>query len=127
MAYDLYDFTDAKGTSVIVTWRNTLTKRDKAQLDQKLNMLAISGMELPPKLLVGPIAKTGNIYKLRIFADVMLRPMLCKGPFDMNREFTLLLGAVEIQSKLKPDPKRAIENLNILVKDERRRIPHEWH
>jgi hypothetical protein len=93
-------------------------------LNQKLDMLALNGMDLAPHLLAGPIKRTGHIYKLVIHADVMLRPMLCKGPFEMDQEFTLLLGAIEKQSKLVPDPAYAVENREILLKDRKRRIPH---
>jgi len=126
VAFPVYDFIDEDGRSVIATWSTGLTKRSRGALDSKLNMLAISGMDLPPKLLVGPIGKTGHIYKLRINADVMLRPMLCKGPFRMNEELTLLIGAVEIQWKLVPDPVRAVENRDILLADRKRRISHAW-
>lgn len=124
MPFPLYDFTDEHGVSVIAEWRKGLTSRSKGQLDSKINMLATSGMDLPPKLLAGPIKKTQHIYKLVIHADVMLRPMLCKGPFDMEGEFTLLLGAVEVQWKLIPDPKVAVANRETLLRDRKRRKPH---
>lgn len=123
MPYAVYDFTDGDGRSVIAVWRSVLTARSKAQFDQKINMLATAGMDLPPKLLAGPINKTRHIYKLKIHADVMLRPMLCKGPFAMNDEFTLLVGAKEVQNKLIPDPSVAVENREILLKYPERRVP----
>ena len=126
MAFSVYDFTDGDGNSVIVQWRNGLTNRSKAQFDNKLHLLQVSGSDLPPKLLAGPIKKTGHIYKLVIHSDVMLRPMLCKGPVSMNSEFTLLVGAKEIQGKLTPGPESAVANRNILLVDRKRRIPHVW-
>ena len=126
VAFSLYDFVDEAGESVITAWRDGLTGRSKAQFDSKLHMLEIGGPNLGPKLLAGPIKKTGHIYKLIIHADVMLRPMLCKGPFDMDTEFTLLLGAKEIQGKLIPDPENAVNNRKILLSDRRRRKPHVW-
>jgi hypothetical protein len=81
-------------------------------------------MNLPPKLLAGPIKKTGHIYKLIIHADVMLRPMLCKGPFEMEDEFTLLTGAIEVQFKLVPDPQVAVQNRETLLADKTRRALH---
>lgn len=126
MAFALYDFTDEDGESVIATWRRNLTSRSRAQFDSKLHMLAANGMDLPSKLLAGPIKKTGHIYKLIIHADVMLRPMLCRGPFDMDTEFTLLAGAMEIQGQLIPDAQEAVYNRNALLNDRRRRIRHEW-
>ena len=122
--YAMYDFADGKGVSIIEPWRKGLTGRSRGQLDQKLDMLSASGMDLPPKLLAGPIKKTGHIYKLKVHADVMLRPMFCKGPFDMSGEFTLLTGAVEVQSKLIPDPSVAVGNRNTLLADRKRRVIH---
>jgi hypothetical protein len=123
--YPLYDFTDKSGDGVVTTWRNGLTSRSRGALDSKLNMLAISGTELPPRLLAGPIKKTKHIYKLVIHADVMLRPMLCKGPFNMDAEFTLLLGAKEIQWELIPGPEEAVKNREILLADKTRRRLYE--
>jgi hypothetical protein len=122
---DLYDFVDGKSISVIRTWRAGLTQRSRGALDQKLDMLRTAGWELPPKLLVGPINKTQHIYKLRIQADIQLRPMMCKGPFLMESEITLLLGAIEIQSKLVPGADAALRNRDVLIRDRERRIPHE--
>jgi hypothetical protein len=126
VAFPLYDFIDEDDKSVISSWRDGLTVRSQAQLDNKLHMLEISGSSLSPKLLAGPIMKTGHIYKLKIYADVMLRPMLCKGPFEIDTEFTLLIGAKEIQGKLIPGPESAVKNRAILLADRGRRIPHVW-
>ena len=126
VAFCVYDFADGDGSSVIAPWRDGLTSRSKSQFDQKLAMLRISGMNLPPKLLAGPIRKTGHIYKLIIHADVMLRPMLCRGPVEMDSEFTLLVGAKEVQGKLIPGADTAVEHRNILLADRKRRVPHAW-
>lgn len=126
MAFPVYDFIDKDGQSVIAAWTAALTRRSRGALDSKLNMLAINGANLPPKLLAGPIKKTGHIYKLIIHADVMLRPMLCKGPFEMESEFTLLVGAQEVQYRLIPGPEIAVQNRNTLLADRKRRIPHVW-
>jgi hypothetical protein len=124
--YELYDFVDEDGKSVIVAWRTGLSPRSKAAFDSKITMLYTAGMGLPPKLLAGPINKTGHIYKLIIKADIMLRPMLCKGPFDMEREITLLIGAKEIQWKLTPGSDEAVKNRSILLSNKKRRIPHAF-
>jgi hypothetical protein len=126
VGFAVYDFIDGDGESVIVQWRNGLTVRSKAQFDSKLHMLQVSGSDLGPKLLAGPIQKTGHIFKLIIHADVMLRPMLCRGPFSMDSEFTLLIGAKEIQGKLVPGPESAVTNRNTLLRDQKRRVPHVW-
>lgn len=126
MNWRLYDFTDSRSQSVIADWlvKERITTRDIGQLNQKLDMLAINGPSLPPKLLAGPIANTKHIYKLIIHGDLMLRPMLCKGPVDMDGEYTLLLGAIERNWKLDRDPSEALANRETLLAYPKRRRDH---
>jgi hypothetical protein len=121
MPWDLYDFTNERGDSLFQEWieRERLSRRDIGQLHQKLDILVVAGPTLPPKLFAGPIYK--HIYKLIIHGDRMLRPFLCKGPFNMETEFTLLLGAIEADRKLDHDPKEAEGNRTILLGDPARR------
>jgi hypothetical protein len=125
MPWDLYDFADECGNSRLREWieREKLSRRDIGQLNQKLDMLVVAGPLLPPKLLAGPVYK--HVYKLIIHGERMLRPYLCKGPFNMNTEFTLLLGAIETNWKLDHDPKEAEGNRIILLRDPARRRNHE--
>jgi hypothetical protein len=125
MSWDLYDFTNARGESLLKEWveRERLSRRDLGQLHHKLDMLVTAGPSLPPKLLAGPVHK--HIYKLIIHGERMLRPFLCKGPFNMDTEFTLLLGAIETDWKLDHDPKEAESNRIILLGDPGRRRRHE--
>jgi len=125
MPWDLYDFTSESGGSLLQEWieQEKLSRRDVGQLNQKLDMLVVAGPSLPPKLLAGPIHK--HIYKLIIHGERMLRPFLCKGPFNMDREFTLLLGAIEADWKLDHDPKEAEGNRLILLGNSARRRHHE--
>ena len=94
-------------------------------------MLARSGSELGPQLLAGPVRSkkskkaVPHIYKLRLNGDRALRPLLCKGPIDMDQEFTLLLGAVEINSVLDTDPEDAEAIRLGIIADENTRKPHE--
>ena len=55
--------------------------------------------------------------------QVQLRPMVCKGPFDMSKEFTLLHGAIEKDKKLIPEDvkSRAQSNRTILIGSPMRR------
>lgn len=125
MTWAIFDFTDENGDSLILEWvvSEKLSRRDVGQLDQKLDMLRTAGPSLPPKLLAGPIHK--HIYKLIIHGDRMLRPFLCKGPFEMELEYTLLLGAIEANWKLDRDPSEAENNRTILIRNPQRRRNHE--
>jgi hypothetical protein len=127
VSLSLYDFVDNKGRNVMRLWatKRGLTKRDRGQLNQKIDMLQLNGFGLYPNLLAGPINKQKHIYKLVIHGQVMLRPMLCKGPFEMDAEFTFLSGAVELNFKLDTDPAEATANREILLADRKRRVLHE--
>jgi hypothetical protein len=127
--YSLWDFLSARGENVIVRWvaDEKLTKRDRAALNQKLDRLAQIDFHLAigTKFLAGPIYK--HVYKLIVKADVMLRPMLCRGPIDNETEYTLLHGAIEKGGKLPAGAKEQAEaNRETIIREPlRRRRGHE--
>jgi hypothetical protein len=125
MPWLLFDFTDERGSSVVSEWvqAEKLSRRDVGQLNQKLDMLRIAGPDTPPKIFAGPIHK--HIYKLKVYGDRMLRPFICKGPFEMEKEYTLLLGAIEANSKLDRKPEEAETNRTTLIANRLRRCDHE--
>ncbi|HUA18376.1 MAG TPA: hypothetical protein VMU80_20650 [Bryobacteraceae bacterium] len=106
---------------------NDIPDRDRGQLLQKMDMLAMHGMDLPPGLLAGPIKskrepeKQSHIYKLIIHGQRMLRPMLCRGPVDMAAEFTMLIGAIEKDGVLDVDAMDAEERRQEVISDPRNR------
>jgi hypothetical protein len=129
-ALNLWDFLSPppRSENVILRWvkDEKLTKRDRAVLNQKLDRLRQMDFELAigTKLLAGPIHK--HIYKLVIHGDVMLRPMLCRGPIDNASEYTLLLGAIERNWKLPPGAsQQAEQNRLVVMQEPKRRRPHE--
>jgi hypothetical protein len=125
----LWDFLDCRSQSVILKWvaDDKITKGDRAKLDQKIRRLAQMDYDLAikTKLLAGPIYK--HVYKLVIKGDVMLRPMLCRGPIDNENEYTFLLGAVETQWKLPAGSREKAEgNRKVVLDDPSRRCTHQW-
>ena len=127
--FDLFDFISESGVNMLGRWARdeSLSRRDRAILNQKLDRLAQMDFDLAwgTKLLAGPVH--AQIYKLRVFGDVMLRPLLCKGPKHLDREYTLLTGAVERDGKLRPAQcmVTAAANRELVQKHEHRRGPHE--
>jgi hypothetical protein len=121
----LFDYTDANGKNDIKEWALGLEKRERAKLNAKLDMLAKLGSDLFPQVLTG--TPTPGILKLRVKGKVQLRPMLCKGPINIEKEFTLLIGAKERGSQFVPE--KADEKANvrkqIIVENHTRRCPHE--
>ena len=133
MAWALFDYKTARGMSALQDWldEKRITKRDRGQLNQKLDMLERNGTDLPPKLLAGPLdsnvrkLRQKNVYKLIIHGDLMLRPFLCRGPIDNNSEFTLLLGVIERNGKNDHDPAEAEDIRETIVSNPERRMKHE--
>jgi hypothetical protein len=125
MIFILYDYVDVKKRNTIKKWTEDLTTASRAKLNAKLDMLAKTGDDLMPHVLTG--TDTPGIYKLRVKGKVQLRPMLCKGPITKNTEFTLLIGAKEVQSKLVPIKAdlKANQRKITIEQDNTRRIEHE--
>jgi hypothetical protein len=121
----IYDYLDAGGNNVIKKWTGDLQKRERIKLNQKLDMLEQYGPELPPQLLAGPIFD--HVYKLKVQGNPKLRPLLCKGPINNEVEYTLLVGAKEIQWKLEPDDaeEQAATNRQAIIDNPLRRCKHE--
>jgi|GEM_PF-3508076 len=124
--YVLYDFCNQGEDNLISKWaaKERLGKREKATLDVKFDALALHGTDLIPKLLASVDNQPG-IFKLRIHTTRALRPMLCKGSVLMEEEFTILLGSIEENGKLRPPASVATTNRNELLADSDRRVIHE--
>ena len=131
--WNVYEFLDDHRRSTIRAW----LEKKKVQKDQvalfraKIDGLRRGGPDLNPGLIEGPIKKkklkiTG-IYKMKIKGNkgfVQLRPMLCHGPFnDDKNTITLLLGAIEKDGVLKPEDylERSDHNRRVLLNDRTRR------
>ena len=126
MPFKLFDYCDATGKNIFKFWTTDLQSQQRAKLNAKLDMLMLLGNELFPEVLTG--TDTPGISKLRIKGNVQLRPMLCDGPINNGKEFTLLLGAIEVGEKLKPKnaDKIANKHKNEVKKDHHnRRVDHE--
>ena len=130
--YDYLDVKDGKRINSIKEWSLSLQKGHRARLDSKVDLLLNtkygheSGINnLPPKLLTD--TADPNIKEIRVNCDVALRLFLCRGPFSMNREATLLAGAFERDSRYVPSNILDISDRrrSLLLEDQTRRTPHE--
>ncbi len=125
---ELWDFRNGDRNEIFA-WAQRLSKRDRAALNQKLDLLERLDFEqaIGLKLLAGPIQHSGHILKLRASGDHALRPLLCRGPHVPLHEYTLLKGAKELDRKLEPPGvlDTAIENRSHVRKDKERRVKHE--
>jgi len=122
--WTVFEFLDERSRSVIESWLKAerIQKKARILLVQKIDLLRQYGPELPPGLLsTGPI-DGGHIYKLKVRGPVMLRPLLCKGPFSNDTEYTFLQGAIE-RNRILPesDIVRAETNRKTLISNPNRR------
>jgi hypothetical protein len=127
MSWALYDYVDAQGRNDFEAWSANLQKPELAKLNRKLKALEDNGPDLLPQMLAGPLKGYAHIYKLKINGRVALRPLLCKGPIDNEREFTLLKGAFEVGNRWEPPnaPSEAVNRRGYVIADpSNRRTPH---
>ena len=126
MTFKLFDYFNPAGDNEFKTWTQALQPVQRGKLNAKLDMLKMLGDGLFPEILTG--TDTPGILKLRIKGNVQLRPMLCKGPIDVDEEFSLLVGAIEVGRKLKPRNADVIANgrkKEIRSDPDNRRVKHE--
>lgn len=123
--FALFDYTDKNGKNDIKEWTLGLEKCERAKLNAKLDMLALQGSELFPQVLTG--TPTAGILKLRVKGKVQLRPMLCNGPINNEKEFTLLIGATERDFLFVPDKadEKANDRKKLIIENPNRRCLHE--
>lgn len=124
--FDLFDYVDDHNKNDIKKWTLEQDKVQRGKLNAKLDMLASKGSDLFPQILTG--TDTPGILKLRVKGKVQLRPMLCKGPINHEKEFTLLFGAIERGDCLVPQTadKIADDRKEIVIKNPtNRRCDHE--
>jgi len=123
----LFDYKDSKG-NVMDLWATQMSmqKKDRGRLDVKIALLERTEDNLLPKLL-HRAPRCRHIMHLVVNGKVALRPMLCSGPFDHQKEFTFLFGATKRDRKLVPRdaPERAEENRNDLILHPENRCEHE--
>lgn len=100
MPFPLYDYLNASGKNEIQLWRSGLQVVLRAKLDEKLGKLYKDGEALRPSLLTD--SNEPSIFKLRVQGAVKLRLLLCRGPVEMQGEYTLLYGTQEVGNVIRP-------------------------
>jgi hypothetical protein len=125
--WKIFDYVDMRNVKVIVKWLDELQKAERARMDRKLQALQDNGPNLSSELLSDTPSR--HIKKIRLNGRVAPRLLLCRGPVDMEREFTLLFGAMERDRKFVPENaiEVAEENRGRVTSDpDHRRIDHDF-
>lgn len=124
---ELFDYCDGRGNDIARATRG-LQKKERAKLGEKFARLETQGQdELFPSLLIGPLHRAKHIYKIRVNGRVALRPLLCKGPQNMDQEYTILMIAEERDRQWVPrHALRTAENRRQeIIANPQRRVRHE--
>ena len=125
MPWTIYDYRSNRGNNPVKEWCERLEKKDLARLNQRLDLLEEKGHEFCPGL-AGPLRGSRHLYKIKVNGAVAVRLLLCKGPINMEVEYTILLGAFERDDEL---PEGTIETAEgyreEIIQDQRRRGSHE--
>ena len=124
--WTFWEYLDRHGRRTFSEWRLGLQKVERATLDEKMRMVEAFGPGASS--LKGPIKGFRHLYKIRVMTpNRALRPILCKGPQDKDREYTLLKGAFEVGGNWEPygAPADADAKRVEVVTDYRRRIKYE--
>jgi hypothetical protein len=123
----VFCFLSSRGENVIRGWlhEEKVPTAQRADFQAKINLLESGGPETVPGFITEtPVAK--DIYKAKIKGNkgrMQLRPMLCKGPWVMEWEYTFLIGAIEKDKSLIPKDwkEKAQGNRSVLLADPSRR------
>jgi hypothetical protein len=122
MNREIWEFLAGGNDRVIRTWfkHENISPQERAKMDVAINRLRTLDLALVSHtLLAGPLRGT-KLYKLRLRCkNRELRPMLCRGPFGESRDYTLLLGAIEVGNRMKPPDAedRAAKNRDLLIEN----------
>jgi hypothetical protein len=102
----LWDYVDATGRNELQAWADDerLGIRERAQLNQKLDMLQRIGLDaaLHLQFVARPSDEFSQVFQLVVKSRRALRPLLCPGPVDLTNELTLLRGAIANTPALVP-------------------------
>jgi hypothetical protein len=95
-------------------------------MNRKIDALAKDGKDFCPGL-AGPLHGSPHLYKIKVNGRVAARLILCKGPINMETEYTFLLGAFENDDKLPVGTLEAAEGIREAIKRDgkNRRMLHE--
>jgi len=99
MTWALYDYRDLRGRNLVREWCERLQKKDLARMNQRIDILENNGHELCPGLGLN-LHGAPHLYKIKVNGNVAARLFFCKGPVEMDVEYTFLLGAFETDDEL---------------------------
>jgi hypothetical protein len=126
MTWTLYDYRDKRDENPVRAWCERLQKPDLARMNQRIDLLSEKGKDFCPGL-AGPLRGSPHLYKIKVNGRVAARMILCKGPIDMEGEYTLLLGAFERDDELPVGTLETAEmyRREIILDPTQRRTLHE--
>jgi len=123
--WEFFECFDRRGQREFSLWRLELPRIERALLDEKMRMIQVFGQA---SCLKGPIRGHRHLYKIRVQGPtVALRPLLCRGPIRMDREFTMLQQMTEVGGKDTPPGAKSEADRcrSEIIRDPSRRVRYE--
>jgi len=123
-AWRFFDYVNARNENEILAWISSLPKKAQAKIDNRILVLQAYEGSWPP-LYVSALKGYKDIFELRIgFSGVQYRPLGFFGPGE--REFTLLIGAIEKGKLSRRDCETAVDRMRSVRSDRSRVHEHEF-
>lgn len=122
--WSFFSFFD-HGEDVIHQWMDCIDMKKKAIVKFETRLRYLSNTKVWSPDWVKKLKVYDGLYEIRIrYEQVQYRPLGCFGPND--REFTLLIGALEKNSKFVPKnaPNIALQRKELILKN--RSLIHEY-
>ncbi len=121
-----FDYVNARGDNEIRTWLDSKDVPKKAKAKINARLIALQGFPVFPEGWLSAYSGYPGLYELRIsYKGAAFRPFGFYGP--KQRQFTLLIGAIEKDSKI---PKGLLDSANermaIVNGDPSRAVPHDF-
>jgi len=125
MRWRFLDYVNARGQNEIRDWLVSLPKKAQAKIDNRILTLRAYEGPWPPQY-VSALTGYEGIYELRVVASgVQYRPLGFFGPGE--REFTLLIGAVEKGKLSRSVCETACRRRQEVLADRSRTREHEFN
>ena len=117
------DYLDASGDNVILHWLSSRPQKAQARIDNRILTLQASSVWSPQ--YVSALTSCKHIFELKIVSGgVQYRPLGC---FGLQKDFFILLGAIEKGGKLPRSAcSTAQQRRKIVLSDRSRSCEHQF-
>jgi hypothetical protein len=124
MPFQLYEYLDHRGHGTATEWIASIDSESRGKLRARLKALELHGGALPTTILSD--TDDSSVKKIRARGRKNPRLLLCRGPIQMQSEFTLLFGVFEKDDKMPAGAVKQASRLRdeVIANPQQRRRPY---